>query len=375
MKRHVLTAAVAAAIAPCLTACGSSSDPTGAAASGSAPSSGGVAAARAAVERMRNAPGPLAIAELAKKPTAGRSAYWLSCKLPECDAGDPGFVAATEQLGWRLTTIKMELSPESVAAAWTRAVAAKPDVIFAVGLVPDALIKAQLAQAQANGTKVVMVADAAKVGENGIDASIASTRWYDADGVGLTDWAIADANGKASIAFLYDPSLAPQASAYRAMQTEAVKRCPGCQVAGVRVQSAQAGKAIPGQVISYLQKHPDVRYVLTILSSNALGVGQAIKAAGLPVKVGTAESQPQNLDAVRKGIEAVGMPNELSSLAWRMTDAAVRLTEGASLPRSLAEPLGARQIFDKSNIAAADLKHPWDVPDVQATFMRAWKLS
>jgi len=323
---------------------------------------------------MRGAPGPLDIPALAKRPATGRTAYWLSCKLPECDAGDPGFVAATKALGWQLTTVKMELSPESVSAAWTRAVAAKPDVIFAVGLVPDQLIKAQLAQAQAEGTKVVMVADAAKVGQNGIDASIASTRWYDADGVGLTDWAIADANGKASIAFLYDPSLAPQASAYRAVRAEAAKRCPDCEVAGVQVQSAQAGKAIPGQVISYLQKHPDVDYVLTILSSNALGVGQAIKSAGLSVKVGTAESQPQNLDAITKGIEAVGMPNELSSLAWRMTDAAVRLTEGVTLPRDIAEPIGVRQIFDRSNVASADLKNPWTVPDVAQTFTQAWKL-
>src|SRR5439155_20075217 len=128
------------------------------------------------------------------------------------------------------------------------------------------------------------------------------------------------------------------------------------------------------QVVSYLQKHPHVKYVLTILSSNALGVGQAIKAAGLSVKVGTSDSQPQNLDAVSKGVEAVAMPNELSSLAWRMTDAAVRLTEGLALPRDLGEPIGARQIFDKSNIASADLKTPWNVPDVAPTFTQAWKL-
>ena len=101
---------------------------------------------------------------------------------------------------------------------------------------------------------------------------------------------------------------------------------------------------------------------------NVAGVGQALKSAGLPVKVGTSDSQPQNLDAVSKGIEAVAMPNELSSLAWRMTDAAVRLTEGVALPRDLAEPVGARQIFDASNVAQADLKHNWDVPDVAARY-------
>jgi ribose transport system substrate-binding protein len=376
MKSFVVTAAMAAAIAPCLSACGSSSNSSagGGTATAAAPADAGVAAARAAVRAMRAAPGPLRIPALAKRPSTGRTAYWLSCKLPECDAGDPGFAAATKALGWHLTTLKMELSPESVAAAWTRAVAAKPDIIFAVGLVPDQLIKAQLSQAEADGTKVVMVADAAKVGTNGIDASIASTRWYDADGAGLTDWAIADSGGKASIVFLYDPSIEPQASAFRAVQAEAAKRCGGCDVAGLKIQSAQAGKAIPGQVLSYVQKHPDVKYVLTILSSNALGVGQALKSAGLSIKVGTSDSQPQNLDAVSKGIEAVAMPNELSSLAWRMTDAAVRLTEGVELPRDLAEPIGARQIFDASNIAQADLKRNWDVPDVAATFTTAWKL-
>jgi ribose transport system substrate-binding protein len=350
-----------------------SAEPTDAqTASSSGGSGGGVEEAAAKVAAMRAAPGPLEIPAMTKSPPTGKTAYWISCKLPECDAGDPGMEAAMKTLGWKLTTLKADLTPEAYAGAWSQAVAAKPDVIFATDLVPVQIIEAQLKQAQAQGTSVVMVGGATKVGEGGVDGSVGSVPWIGENGVALTDWAIADSEGKANILVLYDPSVSTHVAAYEEGKEEAEKICPECTVSGMKVQLAEAGKGVPAEVVSYLQTHPEVEYVIAGVSSLELGLGQAIKSAGLPVKVGTAASSPQDLEAVKDGTESVAVTNELSSLAWRMADVAARIEAGEKVPSSIANPVGVRQLFDEQNIESADFVKPWEVPDVEKTFAKAW---
>jgi hypothetical protein len=373
-KRAVVTAAIGVMFvgAAACSSSGTSTTRTASSATAGNTASAGVADARAKVAALRKPPGPLSIPTLPSAPPTGRSAYWISCKIPECNAADAGIQQGTSALGWTLHTLKPDLTPESFAAAWTQAVGAKPDVIFAVDLVPDSVIQTQLQQAQQNGTEVIMTSGASKVGENGVDATIASAPWYDAAGDAEVDWAIADSDGKAHIAILYDPSFPLQVAPFDAARAEAQRLCPDCTVDGVTIQTAQAGKDVPNQVISYLQRNPGVNYVVTTVSTNALGVGPAIKAAGLHVKLGTSNSQTQNLQAVKQGIEAFAIPNEQSALTWRMVDAAARLASGETLPAAIANPTGSRQLFDSTNIDSADLTQTWDVPDVRQTFLTAW---
>lgn len=377
MKMKSLSTACAVAMvaaAMAVSACGSgSNDDTGGSSSSTAAAGAAVEQAQSRVDALRAAPKPLAIPALTRQPARDRTAYWISCKLPECDVADASVQEAMRQLGWRLTTLKTEVTPEAIIGAWNRAVAADPDVILAVGLGPDSLIERQLKQADADGVRVVMASSPSSVGTYGIDATIASRAWYDASTVGLVDWAVADSGGDANMVVLYDQSLPLQSSAFEAARRQAKEQCGSCTLTGLPMRTADIGKAVPGQVVSHLQKDPDVDYVLTVLSSDALGVGQAIKAAGLSAKVGTAVSQQQNIDAVAKGVEAVAIPTELLSLAWRMSDAAVRLVEGEQLPASLANPKGAMQLFDASNVDEAP-DTQWDVPDIESTFLSAWQL-
>lgn len=375
MKRNrgIYTAVCVLATGAVLVGCGD--DDTDATAGTSADGAADVAAAVDRVETLRKPSEALEIPRLASRPEPGREAYWISCKFPECEAADPGLEAAMAALGWKLTTLKPDVTPEDVAGAWAQAVAAEPDAIIGVHPLPVEVIGDQLEQAETDGIAVAMMGAPAEAGPFGIDASIASSPWIEANGVALTDWAVADSEGDAQIVYLYDESFPLHVAAFEAGSAEAAATCPDCEVDGLPVKLADAGKGVPGQVISYIQKNPDTDYVLAVgASSLALGVGQAIRSADLPVKVATVLSSPQNLVAVQDGTEAAALPNELSSLAWRVADAAVREVEGDELPDDLANPVGERQLIDETNIDSVDVSVPWDVPDVEATFRRAWRL-
>ncbi|MDW5595797.1 substrate-binding domain-containing protein [Conexibacter stalactiti] len=383
-RRAMWLAALALAAPLPLAACGSSDgDSAGATAAGGTTSAAsatttadgagaGSEQAAQAVEQLRVAPRPLEIPALERRPASGTSAYLISCTFVECQTLERGFAPAIEALGWQLRTVTSELTPEGIAAAWTQAVAARPAVIFALDVVPVSVIQSQLEEAERNGIAVVVTAGTTRVGEGGVDASIGGTRSHAADTIAAVDWAIADSGGKADIAFVYGPSVPMQATVFEAAKQEAARLCPDCSVEGITVKPTEVGKAIPGQVVSYVQKHPEVRYVLSDGSTIVLGVGQALKAAGLDVKVVTTLSQAQNFESVRNGVEAAAIPSEDVSLAWRMVDAGVRLVEGAELPEELADPVGQRQLFDAANVAEAPRQ--WEIPDVAATFTEAWQV-
>ncbi|WP_123666063.1 sugar ABC transporter substrate-binding protein [Actinocorallia herbida] len=328
---------------------------------------------RTDVDALRRDPVPIALPKLEKSPPSGKSVIWLGCKYPECATVTSGIEPAAEALGWKLTTLRPEVTPEAILAAWTQAVAAKPDVILAIDVLPIQAIAEQLDDAEKAGIRVILTAGPTKPGEHGVDASIGSVAFRKANATAMTEYAIADSGGKAHILLAFDPSIPLQLSVRDAAK-EAAATCPGCSFAELEVQLAQAGKTIPGQVISHIQRHPDVDYVITT-GSGALGVAQALKSAGLgKVHLVTSNAQLQDLAEVKKGLQAAAIPNEEISVGWRMVDAAARLLSGAELPEDLADPVGQRQLFDKANIDEADLEHAWDVPDSRTAFLTAWGL-
>jgi ribose transport system substrate-binding protein len=327
--------------------------------------------ARAEVVELRADPVPIELPALGKRPAAGKKAIWLGCKYPECAAVTSGLEPATEALGWQLETVRPDLTPEAISAAWTQAVAARPDVIFAIDVVPVEAIATQLDDAERAGIQVLLTAGPTATGEHGVDAAVGSVPFRKANSTAMTQYAIADSGGRANILLVYDPSIPLQLSVLEAAKSAAAA-CSGCEFGELPVQLAQAGKTVPGQVISYLQRNPDVTYVITT-GSGALGVGQALKSAGLSqVKLVTSNAQPQDLLEVQKGLQAAAIPNEEISIGWRLVDAAARLQSGEKLLPELADPVGQRQLFDKTNIGRIDVGKQWNVPDNERTFRTAW---
>jgi ribose transport system substrate-binding protein len=371
----VMSAAMAAAGCSSGSPSGSGTGQSGTGGSGGTTSAAapGVAEAKNAVAALQQAPRALSIPPLSKVPPKRESVYAVGCGLPECQALVTGWKAAAAAFGWTLHVVNSDLSPEGTVSAWNQAVAARPAVIFSLAMGPTQLIASQLEQAAKNGTKTVLTAIPQRVGTYGISAIVGGTAWYASDGVALADWAIADSNGHAHVVFVEDPTTAMLVKAVNAGKAEIAKLCRTCTSDVLTVQNAQAGKVIPGQVLSYLQKHPDVNYVLSPVSSEAIGVGLAIRSGGLHVRLATSVGQLSDLQAVSNGLQAATVTNEFGSLSYRMVDIAARLIVGDPIPASLGNAAGEKELFDSNNIATASLKKPWDVPGVAATFAKAWR--
>jgi ribose transport system substrate-binding protein len=376
VRKQLCSGACVAVLAIAMVGCGSSQDENATTTSAStADQSAGVKEAATAVAALRKPPAPLEIPPLAQKPKAGTHVYAIGCPLPECAAFTAGVERATALIGWKLTVVKASLTPEGTAGAWDQAVAAKPAAIFSLPLGPTELIHKQIEAAGKNGTLVIMTAVPGKPADYGLSAIIGGTRWYDAFGTALANWAVMDSGGKADVVFLSDNAVATLVSATKAGQAELTKNCSACKSSVLAVQNKDSGKAIPGQVVSYLQKNPEVKYVIAPVSSNAIGISPALKSAGIDAKLLVGVAQPTDLHDVKSGAEAAAVTTEFNSLAYRMLDAAIRLDAGEALPPALGDTAGVKQLFDATNVANADTIKPWDVPDVEGTFATAWHVN
>lgn len=63
----------------------------------------------------------------------GKKVYYVQCSVPVCEEIKGGIDAAAKKLGWTLETTAHKDTPETVAAAFDAAIAAKPDVVLTSG--------------------------------------------------------------------------------------------------------------------------------------------------------------------------------------------------------------------------------------------------
>ncbi|MEY2775549.1 MAG: hypothetical protein RL218_774, partial [Actinomycetota bacterium] len=138
-----------------LTACGGSdsdteaSDTTAAAADSSAAD---VAAAR--VTKYLQTITELDLGEAPASVPEGKTVYYIACSVAVCAEIQVGVEAAVTALGWTFKTTSHQDTPETVAAAFDAAIAAKPDVVLTSGN-PREWFADQLATLQSMNIPVV----------------------------------------------------------------------------------------------------------------------------------------------------------------------------------------------------------------------------
>jgi len=380
MRSRYFAAVAALILAVALAACGSSSSSSSSSSSNSSSGSGSSSAsasvnpqAAQAVNQARQAPTPLNIPVLPKAPKKGATIVFVSCTSVECAQGDKGFAAATHIIGWNLKIIKSGFSPEQYQAAWSQAIGLNPTAIASLYLAPNTTIQSQLATAKSKHIPVVMGSSPEGVNPaQGVIGDVAGPAFYVKGGAVMADWVAVDSQGKGDVLFLADPATTSVKSTGQGFAQELARVCPGCKTSSLPVSVNNAGTQIPAQVVSELQKNPNLKYVIAASGQYMLGVPQAIKAAGLSVKTGNAIGLPATLAAVKAGTQTMVYMQELSTLAFRIVDLAARAAQGVSIPSSLAAPEGEGQLFDPTNVGSVNLQTPWDIPNVAQTFTKAW---
>jgi ribose transport system substrate-binding protein len=345
-----------------LAACGGSEGGSGAPAAGgaSATVTDAVSSAMAPVKEFA------AAGEAVQAPGGKRiAAITCSSQGYGCVQGGIGVQEAAKTLGWNVTVADGKGDPATWNSAIQQAVTAKADGIVLLAVDPH-LVTGALAKAKAAGVPVVSTF-IPKLGAATVDG-YASTD-HAQGGKILADWIIKDSGGKAQVLMLEEKAFPELVKRNAALLAELKAACPGCSVADtVEFNIGTMAQQLAGAVTSALQRHPDVTYVVAPFDSSGIFAGQGIRQAGATgrVKMVGAEGDPNGIEGVQNGGQAVDLATVPPWGGWAAVDLLVRHMAGA--PVESAEL--PQRLFDKSNVPSGK---GWtgDV-DYKAAYRELW---
>lgn len=369
-RKPVVTVVLLTALAT-ISACSSSSHDSVQHTTKDGNSSPAVQAARSEYLRFSKAQPPVSVPTLPSKPPTGLSFTIVTCALPVCHSETDPAANAAAKLGWRVRQLSYDVTPAGYQAVLDQLVADPPKVAAIVAPFPNKLIGKQLAALQRAGTKICEISpsDEAPTSNGPVQAVVVGPAQLAMNGRLMADVIVADDSSAPAVAFVTDPAIAPgydpEISAFKKVILGA-----GGTVDMLDVSQANVGKTVPGQVVSYMQAHPKIKYMAFVFADYLGGVPQALAQAGLTSQVKIISRSPQQADlaAVRNGTEFAEIGDENTAGGYRMVDQLARLAMNISLG-GLADPAGWHQIYIKSNAPVEST-----TPGVPSAFYKAWLL-
>ena len=315
----------------------------------------GAAAGEAATARIEPLLEPITKIPVTEKldaaPAKGKKLYWLEGNIQSILPITGGFEAATKAIGWDLTTITYDPSdPQGPNAAMQQAVDAGADFIAISGQ-PVTAIETALAAAKAKNIPVF-----AMFGENeadpdkGVVAVVGGLNTTAANAQNLADWVISDSKGEADSLLVNLPDFTILQYAEKQLTDHYNESCTTCKldVLETTIADLTAGN-VPGQVVSYLQSHTDVKYVNVAIGDLATGLPEAIAAAGITgVKISGGVPNVDQIQSLIDGTTNAWKALPRVSAAWMMVDAMARYDQ--DMDTTVDEVVAAAPIFTPENV-------------------------
>ena len=375
MKRlrwQVLPLCLGAAVT--LAACGSSSD------NNTSSSSSSQSSQKAVVSPPPTTP-PSTIQvtqALSKTPPKGKKVIFLQCELPACSRYVNGAKQASQALGWN-TKVQV-FKNDAPAAALSQAISQKPDYVFISGI-PEAALKAPLAEAHAAKIPVFSAADPDKPSPNGFAYQVGGTLVPDAENIAT--WIVNDSGGKANLVAVTIPQFPVLQGETQYLKSQLPKMCPNCKYNQLDVTVDDVGAGAVGQKLTgYLQAHPEVNYVFFTFSDLGRDMGKVLQASGLRNKVkltgccgdsGTAKE----IAAGQTNAWTIA-PNEYSAFA--AYDGTARMSVGENPAQFQNEVYGSPSwvVDSKASVDKylAPTANDWHGPaNYQSQFEKLWKVN
>lgn len=275
----------------------------------------------------------------------------ISCPLPACAVNEPQFDAAVAALGWESKTLVYDFTTESYISTFESALQLDPDGIYYINNLPDETIEQQLQTAQDRGIWVTAAASpkGTDFGKSSpVDGSVTNAK--DREQVSNLQGAIVVAdeeNAGGKIVYMFDPASASYSQGVEDFQAYIEKA--GGEAEGMEINQAEGGTTLPGKIVSYLQRNPDVEYLVAPHDAFLLGVPEAIASAGIdsPKLIGFAP-QEANVKYIKEGQQLASVQYDSMTAMWDILDIFARMSVGDPIVEP--QPLGLVQIVDKSNI-------------------------
>jgi ribose transport system substrate-binding protein len=366
LSRRLAVAAAAGLVTLALTACGG--------AAGSAPASGAtsvdptsLARAQANLDKYLTVPTSVVQSTTLTKVPPKKKVGFVQCADPACAKLATYVKEATGALGW--SVVSVNATATDPGSAIQQAIDAGVDYIATTGF-PVALFKQQMAEAKAKGIGMFLCfsTDVPAGQENNLYSDCYDSTAANAYATALADYLIVQSKGAANALVVTIPTYPILTAQVDAARAEFGRNCPGCTLDTLEATvNDLVGGAVPQNVSSYLQAHPNINYVYFTYASLDTGVGAALRAAGLQSKVklvGTQGSQPQ-MKEVAGGSSAAwsALPQELAM--WTMVDQMARLSvDQWSAPderKSAVPPFYLVTTADAAN-AVANMPDGWPGP-------------
>ncbi|MBS1882814.1 MAG: sugar ABC transporter substrate-binding protein [Actinobacteria bacterium] len=377
-----------AALAAALSACGSS----GSSSSNTSESSGGgsgektetasaesgsessgssaIAEADANFEKYSQKPEPIELAAIEREIPKGANLAILNVNVPGTKIITKGTKEAAAKLGWHVKESLPPLTPEGFSGALTSILQEKPDALIFLTPFPLSSFRRQLNEFKAAGIPIVTVGaneypvggSSPVVASSGLPIDFGPLSELQADTM------IHQEGGAPDMALVVDPSV-PAWKVVIEKTKEGIEKAGGTYNQ-IDVGEAEAAKTGAQTIVSYLQAHPEITYVWLTTNIFNLGLPQALKAAGLEVKIGTGAGEQIDVESIEKGSQDSTVVLETESNGWRLADAAARALAG----EKIAEPEIPTKylIVTKENTDLAQNVEAF--PEEEQAFLKAWGL-
>jgi ABC-type sugar transport system substrate-binding protein len=367
------TRAGACALAACAVlvgACGSD-DKTDTSTSNSAAKSTTVdtSQAQSVAKQFETRPTAIPMTQPIDKPIpTGKNITFINCGVTACAIGAEIVKEAAQALGWTVTAIGTDGSPQQIQEAFASALRKKTDAI-AIDGTPRAVIEKQIAEAQKQGVPIAaaFMTDPASGGVISNTGGLAFQAQYGRAGAA---YAVTKTNGDLhAVAVILQGLPAAEASG-DAFVTNVPKFCSSCTVDKLEVPLTAIGKDMPDRIVSYLRSHPKVNFVaLTVADSTGNGLPAALQAAGLKDKVQLFGAGGAAVSAgyVQGGQLAAYSPVDYYNANYGIVDALARHFAGVAPDN--ADP--KVWVVDKDTLPSPTKPYPL-VTDTKEQFLKLW---
>ncbi|GAA4821083.1 sugar ABC transporter substrate-binding protein [Nocardioides caeni] len=296
-----------------------------------------------------------------------KSVAFIVCADPTCEILGGFLEDAVSTFGWEFTAINAPATDFGSAVQQ----AIDLDVDYIAGTGSDiATFKTAFDAAEEAGIPYFSCysSDVPAGPENNLYANCYDVTANDAYGKALTSWMIQDGDGSASIGVVSIPEFPTLAASAAAVHRYADELCEACAVKDLEltVDDLVSGGS-PNAIVSFLQSNPDIEYLYLTFGNFEVGLGQALKSAGLDgVKVvGVQPQQPQVKSMISGDTDAwLATPQE--NAMWTLADQMARVATGDwNVEQERAATIPPVYILDSVEDAEAieDLADGWPGPD------------
>ncbi len=327
------------------------------------------AAAEKIVAPFLQVPTTVNLPQLTAAPPKGKTIVWLQVNNETNNVIGEGIKAGAQLLGWHVTTIQFNPTPQSIVTSVQQAINDNPNAIFAFGI-SVTQISGQMAQIRSKHIAFIEGASPDSPG-NGVIANTQGDPEVGAQTKLEADYILSKLGSTADIANFNIPAYPILIYAAQAFNSEVKRLCPTCNVKTINFDSTAVGTTLPQMVVSTLRANPAINAVVLPFGDASSGVSPAIEAAGLHVLiVGDTPSEP-NLVALQKGEESAWVAEENLVSGYQLDDAYARYLTGGN--PALTGPATPLQLMVQSNVGnPPTVQEP---ANLNGIFANIWKVS